>query len=135
MSSDPKADAKKVYLSYAWPDRRDAENLRARLASHDIASVVNDMNLQAGSNWQQELDRNLESAEAVVVLVGETTHQSDLIEREANLARKLGKPVVAVKLAPGFILPSPLYDVAATWTDVSRCEDAVSAILSKPKER
>jgi hypothetical protein len=127
------AAEKRVYLGYAWPDRAFAESLRASLANHGIGSVVHDMDLGPGSDWKREMAENLAHAEALVVLLGETTNQSSFVEHEAILARELGKPVLIVKLDPGYVLPSVLYDVAATWTDVSRSTDAVVALLGNVK--
>jgi len=75
----------------------------------------------------------LKDARALIVIVGETTYRSEWVEHEARLARELHKPVVIVKLAPGFVLPEALYDVQAVWTDPSRCEDAVATILAQQK--
>jgi hypothetical protein len=122
-----------VYLSYSWPDRGYAESLRASLANRDIASIVSDADDPTSSSLLDALVAKLKTARALIVLVGETTYRSHFVEHEARLARELQMPVVIVKLAPGFVLPEPLYDVQATWTDPSRCEDTVAAILAEHK--
>jgi hypothetical protein len=122
-----------VYLSYSWPDRGYAASLRASLASRGIESVVNEADGLGSSSLVDALVAKLKAARAVIVIVGETTYRSEFVEHEARLARELHKPVVIVKLAPGFVLPETLYDVQAIWTDPSRCEDAVAAVLAEQK--
>lgn len=119
-----------VFLTYAGPDRAYAEKVRGVLRRHDV-SVFLDSEMSAGGNWRNEIADRLATADAVLVVVGASTHRSQFIDQEARLARELGKPVIAVKIEPGYVLPAILYDVEATWTDLAGCHDAVSKAFQK----
>ena len=124
------AARRKIYISYTEPDRPYADRIFSNL-NRDLVTVVNADGPSTGSDWKALTAAQLTEAELVVVVVGETTHQSSFVEHEARIARKLNKPVVVVKLEPGYVLPSELYDVRATWTDVDGCGSAVATALEE----
>jgi hypothetical protein len=118
-----------VYLSYVARDESHAGLLRD-LLERNLALVVF-TSQQAGStpDIQEWIAARIAAANALVVLVGEASYQSSFVQLEAQRARELQKPVVVVKLAPGYITPSALYELPAIWTDLPKCEGVLAGLL------
>lgn len=121
-----------VYLSYTWPDRAHATRLRSELASRGIGCFPYVLDESPGGSgesdaWESDAWENIARADAVVVIVGATTYQDWFVDRVA--AHASGKPVVVVKLEPGHVVPTSLYDVSATWTDPAHAVEAVLRAL------
>ena len=92
--------ATKVFVSYAYQDKELAENAKHELATtgHLPADTVFfDMgNISAGESIRQQIRSEIESADAVVLVMSEHAEASQWINYEAGLADALGKKILVV---------------------------------------
>jgi TIR domain/PAS fold len=65
----PRAENLNVFISHAQQDLRLAQKLSEQLRGHGISTFPSAENLKAGSDWQQEIEKAINLANAVIVLV------------------------------------------------------------------
>jgi hypothetical protein len=58
--------------------------------------------------WKTNCAVRIEQASAVVVMIGEETHQREAVSWEIRTARKLGKPIIGVRIKRGVKPPAEL---------------------------
>ncbi len=84
-----------IFISYAHEDRAMARLLSARFQGAGY-SVWWDDGIHAGSDWRDELTKQLEGCKALVVLWSPLSAASEWVYREAALAREREKLIPAV---------------------------------------
>jgi|tagenome__1003787_1003787.scaffolds.fasta_scaffold20752760_2 hypothetical protein len=86
-----------VFLSYARADRDYVRRLARRLAAAGLSPWY-DKGLTPGGRWSVEIERNIAKCAAFVVVVSPSATASAWVERELNLAERLGKPILPLQL-------------------------------------
>lgn len=106
-------------MSYAQPDRAIASSLADNLMQAGI-DVWSDQKLQPGDNWLDQINRHIENAEAVVVLISPRSLQSEWVSREwtAALARNLGGGSRPGRIIPVLIEGASFSDLPPTLRDI-----------------
>src|SRR6266576_695146 len=108
-------------MSYAQPDRAVASHLADDLTQAGI-DVWFDQKLRPGDNWQDQITRHIENAEAVVVLISPSSLQSEWVAREWTMAlvRSLEDRSSSSRIIPVLVggasfsdLPRVLQDIQA----------------------
>jgi hypothetical protein len=88
--------SKRVFISYAREDRDFARRL-GELMNQRGVSVAWDFDTAFGSDWSDGLRRQIEDADALVLLIpSHGMANRNTIWFEAGAAKALGKPVLAV---------------------------------------
>lgn len=102
----------RIFISHSSRDNQIAAEIKTWLDSRGFDNVFLDIDKHAGippgKNWEQELYRGIDSAQAVILLVTPNWHASKWCFVEFAQARALGKPIFPVIIAPGgerFIAP------------------------------
>lgn len=85
-----------IFISYARADRDRIEKLAAALEAEGY-SVWWDHNIDAGSEFSRDIERELNAAKAVVVCWSEAANDSPWVKDEASAARDAGK-LIPVRL-------------------------------------
>ncbi|PYF03813.1 TIR domain-containing protein [Rhodopseudomonas faecalis] len=89
-------DHKRVFISYARQDRDFARQIGDLMIQRGVA-VAGNLDASFGSDWRDGLRRQIESANALVLLIpSQTEPNRNAIWFEAGAAKALGKPVLAV---------------------------------------
>jgi hypothetical protein len=99
-----------IYVSYRHTDR-DLVNGLAPLLKRRGHSVFYDWGLHVGASWRDELLAGLLISDALVVVWGETTHESQYIPAEVGAARASGTVAVLPLLVAGTSVPPFLQDL------------------------
>jgi hypothetical protein len=86
-----------VFLSYARSDHNYVRRLAGRLAAAGLSPWY-DERLTPGRRWSAEIERNIIRCAAFVVVVSPSAMASTWVERELNLAERLGKPILPLQL-------------------------------------
>jgi hypothetical protein len=86
-----------VFLSYSHADRQYVDALVPRFAPAGL-SVWYDERIEAGRLFIPELEKNLEEAAAVVLLVSDAAKGSDWVQNEIAYAQARRKPIVPLQL-------------------------------------
>jgi hypothetical protein len=79
-----------IFLSYQRQDRAIANRL-ADLLTADGSNVWRDQQIEAGLRWDEEIERALAKATAVIVLWSGRSIASEWVHEEASYAREQGK--------------------------------------------
>jgi hypothetical protein len=103
-----KAGPSKIFLSYAHEDeylKQQLENHLRLLRHQDVAVTWDDRLIEAGGNWEDEIDENLNTADIILLLISEAFMASDYayqIEMKRALERHEAKhaQVVPIILRP-----------------------------------
>lgn len=93
----PESGSAEVFLSYARDDRDYVRRLARRLAAAGLFPWY-DKSLTPGGRWSVEIERNIARCAAFVVVVSPSAMASAWVERELNLAERLGKPILPLQL-------------------------------------
>jgi hypothetical protein len=89
--------AAQVFLSYGRGDRDYVRRLARRLAAEGLSPWY-DEGLTPGGRWSAEIEHNIAGCAAFVVVVSPSATASAWVERELNLAERLGKPILPLQL-------------------------------------
>jgi hypothetical protein len=107
----------KCFISYRHtkPDEDLAHFLEKSLGEHDH-NVFLDTQIQLGTEWVKEIERQIKSAEFFIVLLSKESILSDMVRQEVKLAHELvkkrGKRFTILPIRVDFIGELP-YDLAA----------------------
>jgi hypothetical protein len=121
--------------SYAWVDWRHAADIDSALRARGVKSFFDRANLPVGLPWVRELEKALNAAKAVIVLIGpHGLGNTQQYERDLALYRQTRDPsfpIVPVIL-PGAEIERPFnFLQILTWIDLSR----VSKVSDAPPIR
>ena len=86
-----------IFLSYARGDHSYVRRLAGRLAAAGLSPWY-DERLTPGRRWSAEIERNIARCAAFVVVVSPSAMASAWVERELDLAERLGKPILPLQL-------------------------------------
>jgi hypothetical protein len=93
----------RLFISYARPDEPFVRKLAERLGhTHDVWF---DEGLRARENWQGTILRRLDWCECFIYVLSPESYDSGICVKEYEEARRLDKPVVAVRVQAGVTLP------------------------------
>jgi nucleoside 2-deoxyribosyltransferase len=98
-----------VFVSHRVAEQDDADHLREMLRGRwDV--VTHAVSPAEAETWQRECRRLIESADAVIVIVGDRTAESSNVDWELETALGLARPVLAVRAARSArpALPAPI---------------------------
>ncbi len=92
----------RFFISYASMDRQRAQGVATHLISQGD-QVFLDQQLNAGSGYRSELEREISAADKVIVLWTKNSVKSDWVKEEAEAARMAGKLLpVRFRVKPPF---------------------------------
>lgn len=115
-----------VFLSYSHQDKPLADKLHMDLQRAGC-DVWQDTRLKAGQTWTREIERALDKAHTVVVLMSPDAYKSQFVRAEMLRAQRKGKRIVPVIAVTGTDIPLPLEPLHAV-----PLTEAVEAVGCKP---
>ena len=124
----------KLFISYAHEDSEFADELRKHLVPLErnaILSVWSDKGIQPGTNWENDIKRQIQHSDVVVVLVSSDYLASVFSEREmleaVEAANAKGTRLVPIILRPSLWQQTPL----ANWQALPRDGRAVTEFRNR----
>jgi WD40 repeat protein len=87
-----------AFLSYSHLDREVAVNLRTDLQARGTSAWLDERALHGGSQWSAESERAIESADSFVFLLTPDSAASEECARELELAHRLNKRILPVRI-------------------------------------
>ncbi len=103
-----------VFISYHRADVDAAEQVRAHLAAHGVATWMDRYDIPAGAYWPDEIDQGLNRADFVVGLLSPDAVASRNVKNEWDWALQNGKQ------------PDPVDDPAAASFRTATCRSTSS---------
>jgi TIR domain len=88
--------SRNVFISYAREDRSKIEPIVSVLRAAGVNAWVDTLNIPAGANWQQEIDKGLENADALVYVASKNSTHSPWMNRELQRFLDRSKTVIPV---------------------------------------
>ena len=132
-------DSYDVFISYSRADAKHAAEIDSFLRANGLTSFIDSRELAPGLPWVPALERAMNSAKAVIVLLGARLGNTQQYERQFALVRQARDPtfpVVPVML-PGATTDRPFdFLHLLTWVDfskaahVSEAPDALARLLA-----
>jgi TIR domain len=86
-----------VFISYSRHDRAYVDRLAAHLKDQG-EGVWYDREIASGDRWSTVVKRQIETCDAMIVVMSPTAETSEMVENEIDLARSRGKPLVPLLL-------------------------------------
>lgn len=88
--------SRNVFISYAREDRSKIEPVVSLLRAAGVNTWVDTIDIPAGANWQQEIDRGLDDADALVYVASKHSRNSMWMGRELQRFLDRSKTVIPV---------------------------------------
>jgi TIR domain-containing protein len=95
-----------VFLSYSNEDKGLVSLLERQLSKY-VSEVWRDTSIPGGTRWQDEIERKIRGARAVVVLLTPSSAKSQWVIHEYAFSTGANVPIVTVAV-PGVDIPRPL---------------------------
>lgn len=108
-----------VFISFATPDGDTARRICDALEARGFRCWISLRDLETGSRYGDEIVRQIERSEALVVVLSRSANESEFVHREVERAVNYRVPVFPVRIeevAPGRALE--LFISAQQWIDV-----------------
>lgn len=87
-----------VFISYSKLDITFARHLRGMLQSAGIPVWMDETALVPSERWWRQIEANIKSCSAFIIIMSPNSQTSDWVEREILLAEKLKKPIFPILL-------------------------------------
>ena len=88
-----------LFISYSKQDIDFVRYLRALLEAEDFAVWLDEARLTPSTRWWKDIERNIDSCGAFIVVMSPDAYNSDWVEREILRAEKQRRPIYPVLLA------------------------------------
>lgn len=88
----------RIFLSHKANFKKETNDLKKALAKCGISSFVAHVDIEPTEEWRQEIERALQSMDALVALLSSDFHDSDWTDQEVGVALGRGIPVIPVRL-------------------------------------
>jgi len=119
FEDDSSDDAPKVFISHHSKDRGAARLLGYQVEAdqYGVEAEDNSPKRPYRGNWKTPMTAKIGDSDVVIVVVGEDTHTRAAVKWELKTAKKLGKPVYAVKIKGDERVPREVYDAGGKVVD------------------
>ncbi len=87
-----------VFISHAFHDYPFVQQLRAKLELYDLKAWMDSRELAPGDSLLPEIEKAIQEAGAVFIVVTNATFKSRWVKKELDFAKSLGKHIVALLL-------------------------------------
>lgn len=88
-----------IFISYSKQDVNFARYLRALLEKEGFPVWMDEARLSSGARWWKDIEKNIDTCAALVVVMSPNAYESDWVEREILRAEQRKKPICPVLLA------------------------------------
>src|SRR5689334_18146656 len=86
-----------IFISYSHTDDGYAKQLAAKLEEYGFAVWI-DSRIDYGTRWPTEIEVNLNSCAAFIVVMTQKAFESDWVQNELSRAKRLKKPIYPLLL-------------------------------------
>ncbi len=128
---------KKIFISYSRADSDYVSRLVDAFRSKGF-DVWFDKNIRSGNEWDNTIEREIKNADAMVLILSNTSVQSDNVKDEMSYAMQLSKNVIPIKIeecdVPMRLARKQFIDFTQVGFDqgVNRLVDDISHALDVP---
>lgn len=131
----PPTDVWGVFVSYSHADEAAAGELQDALRGEGVSVFRDNNTIRVGQDWREAIQRGVAASCSLVLLIGESTHESDWVQEEVAEAQKLGVQIIPVSLTGdlgGFPQLAPIQGVLQVddWLSVAqRIAQAIPTVV------
>ena len=125
--------SRRVFISYATADRRDALDVTKRIERRGISCWIATRDVPPGENYQEAIVRALRDAPAIVLIFSGAANSSDEIKKELSLASRYRVPVIALRIENVEPSDAFAYELSTRqWIDLFDGRDrAIESVVSR----
>lgn len=87
-----------IFISYSHKDKTYAHKFQRYLLEQGFEAWIDDR-IDYGARWPSEIEKRLRDCEAFILIMSPNSYESEWVQNELNLARKLKKPIFPLLLA------------------------------------
>lgn len=87
-----------VFLAYSYNDKELAEKVSKEMINHKINTLMENDNLEIGTNIINQLEETIEKADIVIVFLSKDFHKSKNLKNVIILSKKLKKKILPISL-------------------------------------
>ena len=87
-----------IFMAYSHKDRKKQQHLSSELKKHGYDVWVYDEKIGFGSKWTNSIEKALQQATALIVLVSANSNESEWVQQELMYAEHLQKPIYPVRI-------------------------------------
>jgi HEAT repeat protein len=133
-------DNRHIFLSYSSKEIDFALKLATDLKNAGINLWMDRLDIKPGEDWRKSLQAGIDLSSAVLVILSESSLQSQYCQREIARADRLGNPIVPILLTPLSAADWPLeierqqYVDFTHWQDELRYQQELVHLLAYLKE-
>ena len=118
-----------IFISYSAKDREKAEQLTELLASAGLSVWIDKHGIGAATSWSGEISKAIEECKALLLLLSETSIESDNVRKEVSLAAERKKKILPLDLEPVALTHDLAYHLAGIQrTPITNIDAIIRAI-------
>lgn len=127
-----------IFVSFHYDKDKDLQNSFYEQAKEYSQLNIVDWSLHesySNKEWKDEAQKAIRQCDAVVILIGEATHNAPGVKEEIKIARRLKKPVIQIQPQnrPQTGVPGVKKPIPWEWTRINQRLTALKA--SRPAAR
>ncbi|MBN1565944.1 MAG: toll/interleukin-1 receptor domain-containing protein [Anaerolineae bacterium] len=121
---------KSIFISYQRKSHSDLASLiQTRLTNLNYAAFLDRNDIIPGSIFSEDISRKIASCDTFIVILGETTLESEYVRQEVEIALNYKKLIIPVT-TPGFSWQTPLPE---SIKDLKKHSDASSRLTRRTR--
>lgn len=106
LSRKLKERERTVFIIYAHKDKDKAHQIRTELNKFGVNALMDEQVIKIGDNIKEGIEKNITSANKILILLSEATMNSDWIVSEIQLAKKANKQIFPAMISKSVVPPS-----------------------------
>lgn len=125
-------DKSYIFISHSTKDKEFTHFLDQQLQGTGFNTWVDVASIPEGSTWVREIEKGVESCDALIVILSKNARESEWVEREILMALKLNKPLFIALIED---VPLPIYLINRQYTDFrKRSKQAAQRLIKTLQE-
>jgi hypothetical protein len=90
-----------IFISHSSSDHQFACKLYDSLLSEQYWVWIDKKKLEAGKQWEPQIDENLRKSEVLIALISSKSIVSNWVKHEGSMAFALNRAIIPIKIEPG----------------------------------
>jgi hypothetical protein len=98
----PPTDVWGAFISYCRADETAASALKEALNGEGVSVFLDKSTIPPAEQWSEAIEHGIARSRSLVLIIGESTHESEWVHKEIELAQSKGVKIIPVSLTGSF---------------------------------